>query len=280
MIPASGASSDYVPTPANNYGIRFGNCDGISGPDRKYKDWENPYAPNPDSSLSQDHTTSNPNQTKIQPYIPCDNSALKSLFEENIQEIKCISCSEYYFLDGLKDALTTIYIQLEPKDLVIFSEVSRCCYLAMKSNAVWQIQLYKLLPNVKFLVTQVCSFTPEQQFQIIFHKICNRKKPFIAQLQHYEERVLEIKETMKESYSLNIFRELDYDGRPESIDPTSSIGQCLTALRLICPMEFDKQTIFVEHIMASEVAKNIHSSATIDIQEVEDDDGRTDTYGL
>jgi hypothetical protein len=164
------------PTPSNNYCVNFE--DHYQVRDKELDKltvyyWSNPYART---------------QKSIKPYVPCDSIALTSLtfFEKiNTSGLDCCICDS-------KDAFSTLFIILDPKDLVNFSETSKCCYLATKTDIIWQYQLKKLLPNVCCLSKFTCTFTPEQQFQIVFKKIHDRKKPFIAQLEHVREKTKEI----------------------------------------------------------------------------------------
>ncbi len=119
----------------------------------------------------------------IRPYVPSDNRELVKACQETYKK---------YFLTPLfnetgalfhfhRDALSFAFVYLHPKDLVNFSEVDKCCYLATKTDAIWENQLKKLLPNTQIMPMQVCCFSPEHQFKIIFKKINNALMPYIVQ---------------------------------------------------------------------------------------------------
>jgi len=121
----------------------------------------------------------------IRPYVPSDNRELVKACQETYKK---------YFLTPLfnetgalfhfhRDALSFAFVYLHPKDLVNFSEVDKCCYLATKTDAIWENQLKKLLPNTQIMSMQVCGFSPEHQFKIIFKRINNELTPYIAQFE-------------------------------------------------------------------------------------------------
>jgi hypothetical protein len=255
------------PSPGNNYHVGLGSIQwdpeeicGQPGALRCH------YWQNPDVRLSI--------QKAFQPYHPYDNRELKLNFEEKIKFINHLQMDFYFLNETKNEVLTPIYIHLDINDLANLSKVSKCCYLATKSDYIWKIQLNKLLPHVKLLPLSACSFTPEQQFQIIFEKMKTRIKPFTTQLNYYHQRVVKIEEIIGKynilrknkndnrpvciiitnyihllEMELKTYVGPNYNGHPESIDPNSSQSKCLAALTLIPKQEFDIQENFKNMIL-------------------------------
>jgi len=265
MYPVTSTSIDtgstpIDPTPSNNYCVKFGQW-------TINEQGESTYVANPYILKS------------IKPYIPCESIALtSSTFFKKINT-SGMDCCIY----DSKEAFSTIFIFLDTKNLVNFSETSKCCYLATKTDIIWQYQLKKLLPNVCCLSKFTCTFTPEQQFQIVFKKLNDRKKPFIAQLVYVCERIKEL------DIIIDGPREPDEQGRFAFIDAqidktlnfTDNEGNCHFALNSITSMEFDIQEKFEIIIQSSETAKqNINLDTEPQVEEVEDDyDDHFGSYG-
>lgn len=237
----------------------------------------------------------------IQPFIPGDCGQLTELFKEciNHEHLSSIFC-----LPAFCESLVVIDLN----DLMNLSLVSKCCYIATKSNLLWQGKVNFLLSNVYCMPQSKCSFAPEQQFQIVFKELQNRKAPFQLQYKHDMEKIDRL---VKEQYTTtrswtvflqqwvnpveddNIKKEAfrvlfcnrlgeNYDGTPESISPTCNPGRCLAALKLI-PNEFNNQAAFELLITAaSQAAANVIPTPSDDfaIEEVSDDDviGPNDDY--
>ena len=98
-------------------------------------------------------------------------------------------CERFFLLKTDKTAL--IFIKLDLKSLLIFSEASKCIYLAAQVEIVWEDQLSYFLSNVKYIPSE--DFIPSQQFQIISKAIENAQKPFIAKFDHNQTCILSIK---------------------------------------------------------------------------------------
>jgi hypothetical protein len=158
----------FVPSPENHFGVHFGDRldTGIRDPSAF---WKNPYA----SSI-------------IRPYVPSDNTDLiikcKDTFNQHMHNPLTFDSSGAIFR-ALQDAFNITFIYLNPKDLVNFSEVNKCCYLATKANVVWQLQFKNLCPNTTLLPKEKCCFPPEQQFKIYFKRINDELKPYKAQFE-------------------------------------------------------------------------------------------------
>ncbi len=140
--------------------------------------WVNPYS----------HST-------IKPYVPGDSQEFVKICEDAYTKY---SQTLNYNNTGTpvyeaKDPFVIIFAHLDPKNLANFSEVSKCCYLATKPPIIWKSQMTKLLPNVKILPTQLCQFSTEQQFKIIFKRISDELKPYICKLKRNYEVLSELR---------------------------------------------------------------------------------------
>jgi hypothetical protein len=104
---------------------------------------------------------------------------------------------EESFFSPQKNVIFIILNHLAPKDLMSCSNVSKNFYLATKTELLWEKQLEKLLPQVQALSRKECSFTPEQQFKIIFKAINDQKKPFIDKFNQNQNSAFEWSEKLK-----------------------------------------------------------------------------------
>jgi hypothetical protein len=159
-------TSYLMPLTQNHFGVRFDGDEPEAIPYLSSA-WTNPYI-----------------KSVIQPYLPADHKELIAIFQNTCSSITPPGSSDAMF-HLYRDPFTRCYVDFTLKDLANFSQVSKCCYLAAKSDAVWDIQLRKLLPNVISLST--CSFSSKQQFRIIFERIHQELRPYIAQFQRNEE---------------------------------------------------------------------------------------------
>lgn len=206
----------------------------------------------------------NPHRGSIKPYIP--KHELTQLFNLSalFDNVSHVFCSDFF---------RQYYSTVEPIDLCSLSEVSKSCYLATKADLIWNVQLKKLLPNVTPLSKIESLFISRHQFQIIFKRLHDTKKPFRAQLQHNFERINELKSsllqleaylkmlnhsknsraytTAPEHEYLEILVGSDYDGSINSINPTSQQGRCLAAFRYI-DQEFNDQNKLKNTILSAE----------------------------
>jgi hypothetical protein len=132
-----------------------------------------------------------PNLQTTLPFVPKEN---KDLAHQFYQSTNSRSFDSIVFENSCTqvDVFSIISADLDPKDLGNFSEVSKSCYLATKTDTVWSIQLQKLFPDVMISPRKNFSlgsekqhqivFDPEKQFQIVFHLIKQTKKPYEIQV--------------------------------------------------------------------------------------------------
>jgi hypothetical protein len=189
---ATGASTaSFIPNLENHFGVYFDqnvdsspiSSDSSLIPTEKFDpfNWSNPY---------------NPRFTVIHPFTFEDNEDLieecKKVYAQNCQSGKLISDSGA-LVTLHQDAFNRVFVFLEPKDLVNFSAVSKCCYLATKVDIIWVIQLQNCFPNINPLPTKVCSLSPEHQFKIYFKKVNDEKKPYNAQITRNNDVTLHLR---------------------------------------------------------------------------------------
>lgn len=192
----------------------------------------------------------------VMPFIPCDNDNRVRSFEKDTIAMRY----NYPFLNS--DPMRNVLATITTRELLNFSEASKSFYLAVRSNAIWETKLKRLLPSTHYLTE--CAFNPEQQFQIVFYRISKMKKPYDLQLQQYENAAWDLEnkiEGLKSQKPIVTDNELrkglielrgqDFDGTQESIAPSSKMGRCLNACHLIA-IEFNNQDRFEGTIRASE----------------------------
>lgn len=137
---------------------------------------------------------------KIVPFAPRENKVLVESFNKSINSRFFNSFEFENSCAG--DNFVVISINLDPKDLVNFSEVSKFCYLATKTETIWYMQLQKFFPNVvisnkkRFALERHYPFemvlSPEQQFQIVFHRINEIEKPYRCQIKFLHKELHEL----------------------------------------------------------------------------------------
>ncbi len=197
-VPIIGGASFSTQTPSldNHFCVNFSgesDCYEIPGDvtsqdihDRRFDppQWSNPYV---------GYTRS-----VIYPYFPSHDTNLltdcQQLFQKKCEEIATLYDSGAFF-HLYRDALGRMYAHFNAKDLVSFSEVSKCCYVATKDKTctVWEIQFKKYFPNVNPLSDKVCSFSSEQQFKIYFKRRSDELKPYIAQFKRNSDVIHHLK---------------------------------------------------------------------------------------
>ncbi len=126
-------------------------------------------------------------------------------------------------------------VMLDPKDLASLSQVSIRCYLATKTNAIWEAQFTKFFPEIKPLRE---SFSTEWQFKIYFKRMVDEMQIYKCQFKHNQ------KVWKKSNKVKNITIELfgaNYNGTKETIDPSSQQGRCLLAITTGVPDAFNDQ---------------------------------------
>ncbi len=160
------SSQIVTPTLENFFGLNIGNeyttSDVGTGVITR---WTNPH-------LQQDSAFVIPTTYAITPYIPGDS-----------QKFAFTAPSEFWN----QDITVIILSNLDLKTLVNCSTVCKSFYSASKVDRIWRVQLYNLLPNVTNMAPNLCIFTPEQQYKVIFKKIQNECKPYMAKFTRNQE---------------------------------------------------------------------------------------------
>ena len=160
-----------------------------------------------DTSLVAKLEWKNPHlRSTILPYIPEDNKGLIKTFEraviESYKQLPNVSkekTSSGEVTFSCRDVTVYIVSNLDLKDLIRFSKVNKCCFLATKADIVWRIQLCKLLPQVECKNSNLCTFTPEQQFKIIYKRMVNARNPFVARYNYNTEKYRKLKSQLEET---------------------------------------------------------------------------------
>jgi hypothetical protein len=175
MAVTSAASSQIVPPTLENFsGLNLENFFGLNIGNEYvskenglgiYTKWANPH-------LQQDSFFETPTLSAISPYIP--GESLQFAFT---------APSEFWH----QDTTVVILSNLDLKTLVNCSTVCKFFYSASKADFIWRNQLWNLLPNVTNVPPNLCIFTPEQQYKVIFKRIQNECKPYIAKFNRNEE---------------------------------------------------------------------------------------------
>ena len=128
--------------------------------------WTNPY-------LEQNHMFLMPTLYAITPYIPGGS-----------QQFAVTAPSGSWD----HDITVVILSNLDLKTLVNSSSVCKSFYSASKVDRIWRVQLCKFLPNVTVMNRNLCIFTPEQQYKVIFKRIQNECKPYVAKFTRNQEK--------------------------------------------------------------------------------------------
>lgn len=161
-VPVS--SQIFTPTLENFFGLNIGNEYATSDGGMFITRWTNPH-------LQQDSAFAIPTSA-ITPYIPGDS-----------QQFAFTAPSEFWN----QDITVIILSKLDLKNLVNCSTVCKSFYSASKVDFIWSSHLYNLLPNVTVVAPNLCIFTPEQQYKVIFKRIQNECKPYIAKFTYIQE---------------------------------------------------------------------------------------------
>ena len=146
----------------------------------------------------------------VKPYNPpADDSELikacTKTYNSNFLAIANLSPAASTLMN--QGAAVALLARLEPKDIANFSEVSKCFFLAtkkgynlqIKEDAIWDVQLAKLLPNVKKIPSELCTFSPEQQFKIVYKRINDERKCFVTKLKRNEETCKNLKQMIQQT---------------------------------------------------------------------------------
>ncbi len=149
----------------NFFGLHLTNeCATAEGGER-ITVWTNPY-------LQQVNAFATPILSAITPYIP--GRSQQFAFNAPLELLS-------------QDVTVTILSKLDLKNLLNCSSVCKSFYSASKANFIWGIQLWNLLPNVTNVAPNLCIFTHEQQYKVIFKRIQNECKPYTAKFTRNQE---------------------------------------------------------------------------------------------
>ena len=138
----------------------------------------------------------------IYPYIPPanDQDLIEVCREAYQRNLKAIDLNPAESVCMNREVFIALLAYLEPKQVSLFSRISKCFYFTMKNgynpnaliDSIWDIQLQKMLPNVKMISHTLTSFSSEQQFKIVYKRIADEEKPYIAKFQHNLSRHSEL----------------------------------------------------------------------------------------
>ncbi len=127
----------------------------------------------------------------ITPYIPSeDDKELLAACQAALENVNLNSLDgfnpEVFFTTN--DVSVIIFSQVDPQTLSRCTKVSRAFHLVTKNQTIWANQLANFLPNAKPLGSEICIFSTQQQFQIIYKKINDLRKPYYARFDYIKER--------------------------------------------------------------------------------------------
>ncbi len=133
----------------------------------------------------------------IKPYVPSDDQEMTLTCQKVLGSNMADSLTGADNDSGSRftlDPITCYVISLlDPKDVANLAETSKCCYSATKINFIWEVQLYKLFPNVKNMDNALCSFSPEQQFKVYFKRMNDELKPYTFQFKSQDGLLKELR---------------------------------------------------------------------------------------
>ncbi len=177
--------STFIPTLENHFGLSIAqeydpDCENPLV-------WQNPYL-----------------NLAITPYIPSGDKELVASCQTVFNDMRnssVVTLDESIKLEVFlwtNDVSVLIFSQLDLVTLSSCSKVSKCFHWITKASFIWAKQLTNLLPNVKPLKPEVCIFSTQQQFQIIYTKINDYKKPYFARFDRIKETSLTLKNELKQ----------------------------------------------------------------------------------
>jgi hypothetical protein len=146
---------------------------------KKESQWENPYP-----------------QSAIKPYLPQKNLVEEFNSQIRLKFLESSSPQESFL--SCQEITISMLNNLDLKALLNCSEVNKKLYLATKVELVWENQLKKFLPQVEAMPEKECSFTSEQQFMIIFKRIHDEKRSWMAKFNRNQEICLKWKNKLQE----------------------------------------------------------------------------------
>lgn len=195
----------------NNYFVQFHEDRRLNATDSQgFRVWTN------------QHVAKMRMMTPFIPNCPVTPETFKKAVDN--EHIKCIFTLKRF--SNLLEVINT-------RALLNFSQASKCCYVLMKSNDLWQKRIESLFPNVECMPEITCGFSPEEQFQVAFKRLQDRQRPYICQYNH---------NLGKDGLSIQAFDHIRQQER------------CIKALDFIHG-ELNDQEAFEEMIEASRIAK-------------------------
>ncbi len=154
--------------------------------------------------------------------------------------------------DGLivlpSEIIEILFSYMTVEELARFSTVSKFCYVATKTDSIWQCQLNKLFPKLICIPREKCGLTPEQQFKIVYRRtqrLLNQynamyKKNAEAAENLYDycskpyrasDRIHEARVERRANRLYQLVGRHRYDGEDTSIDSNSYQGQIITCIK-------------------------------------------------
>jgi hypothetical protein len=175
-----------------------------------------------------------------------------------------------------QEILEILFSHMTVEQITRFSGMSRCCYIATKTDSIWQCQLNKLLPKLAFIPREQCGLTPEQQFKIVYRRTYLLLKEFnstyktnskLAETIYNDFKLAkttgDISQPALYDYYSNRLSQLvgdHYVGTDESIDRFSSLGRIKTCIN---ELEKDYQAFAIPERLQAFMRQ---AKKTIDIQ--------------
>lgn len=134
-----------------------------------------------------------PNVYAIPDYLPQeykpDIAAYRPVDDKHfVESVKKNAVTSFFSNTHNKGLLVSIYVYLDPIDLVQMATVNSYCYVALKADFLWKKQLEKLFP---WLHSVPNTFSVENQFKIIYKLIRDYQKNFVLQLEHERKELIE-----------------------------------------------------------------------------------------
>jgi hypothetical protein len=119
------------------------------------------------------------------PHIPISHP---ELLEVCVEAFKSGAVFHQY-----QDALKNSLVLLSLSDVISFSQVNKCCYLASKANCIWEGQLRELFPSLTSIPANQCGFSVQQQFVIYFTRMKNEQRSYQIQFARNQARIKELR---------------------------------------------------------------------------------------
>ncbi len=145
------------------------------------------------------------------------------------------------------EILKILYCHMTVEQIARFSRISKCCYVATKTDSIWQCQLNKLFPKLSCIPWEGCGLTHEQQFKIVYRRTQGLLNDFnaihntnakLAERLYNDSKVSPTahdisQQAVYEYYGTSLFQLVGdhYDGTDESIDGLSSLGLIHTCIQ-------------------------------------------------